>query len=222
VFTTRRGGHSRGPYESLNLGRLTGDRRELVERNYALIENELGVRLARVRQVHGADVVRLIAPVKRDGPLPRADGQATASRGIAPTVLTADCLPIALAGGGRVAMLHAGWRGLAAGVIEEGVRALRELGNGESPHAAIGPCAGPCCYEVGEDVHAVFAERFPHARRGPNLDLPAIARSRLEAAGAAVVYDVGLCTICSPRDLFYSHHRDRGVTGRQAGLVWLT
>ncbi len=158
-----------------------------------------------------------------DGPLREADGLATALRGLAPTVLTADCLPIAVAGGGAVAMLHAGWRGLAAGVVEEGIRAARRLGKpGAALHAAIGPGAGRCCYEVGEEVHAVFAERFPEARHGANLDLAAIARSLLQVAGAQVIHDVGLCTICSPPELFFSHRRDHGVTGRQAGIAWLT
>jgi YfiH family protein len=216
VFTTRRGGHSRGPYESLNLGRLTDDDPELVERNRATLEAELGVRLAFVRQVHGAEVIRVAAPADRASPLPEADGQATALRRIAPTVLTADCLPIALAADGAVAMLHAGWRGLAAGVIGEGVRALREVGGSGAISAAIGPGAGPCCYEVGEEVLAVFGEP------GPTLDLKAIARAQLERSGAGVVHDVGLCTICSAPALFFSHRRDHGVTGRQAGTVWLT
>ena len=214
VFTTRRGGHSRGPYESLNLGRLTDDDPDCVRRNRAEVEAELGVPLTLVRQVHGKQVLTVTGP--SEPPLPEADGQATASRGVAPTVLTADCLPIALAADGAVAMLHAGWRGLAAGVIDEGVRALREVGGDGPISAAIGPGAGPCCYEVGEEVLSVFGEL------GPNLDLKAIARARLEHAGVATVHDVGLCTICSAPDLFFSHRRDRGVTGRQAGIAWLT
>ncbi len=215
VFTTRRGGYSSGPYESLNLGRLTDDQPGLAERNRALLESELGVALAYVRQVHGTGVVRLAE--RNDEPLLEADGQATALRGIAPTVLTADCLPIAVASAGAVAMLHAGWRGLAGGVIDEGVRALRELGEDGPLQAAIGPGAGGCCYEVGDDVRAAFE---PSAHRGANLDLKAVARARLETAGVGVVHDVGLCTICSPRELFFSHRRDHGQTGRQAGIVW--
>jgi YfiH family protein len=216
VFTTRRGGYSGGPYTSLNLGRLTADRPENVERNREIVEVELGVRLAHVRQVHGAEVLRLTRADGAPGPLREADGQSTALRGSAPAVLVADCLPIALAAGGAVAMLHAGWRGLAAGVIEEGVRALRDVGGDGVISAAIGPGAGPCCYEVGEEVLSVFDAP------GPNLDLKAIARARLERAGAGVVHDVGLCTICSAPELFYSHRRDHGITGRQAGIVWLT
>jgi len=215
VFTTRRGGHSSGPYGSLNLGRLTDDSSELVERNRQRVEDGLGVRLAYVRQVHGSDVIRL---ERIDAPLQEADGQATTLGGIAPTVLVADCLPIALAGDGAVAMLHAGWRGLAGGVIDEGVAAMRELGARGPLHAAIGPGAGPCCYEVGDEVRAVFEAS---AHRGANLDLKAIARARLEQAGIEVTSDVKLCTMCAP-ELFFSHRRDHGVTGRQAGIVWRT
>jgi YfiH family protein len=213
VFTTRRGGYSSGPYASLNLGRLTEDDPALVERNRAAVEAELGVRLAFVRQVHGAHVIELTAQAD---PPPEADGHATAVRGVGAAVLTADCLPIALAADGAVAMLHAGWRGLAGGVIAEGVSALRDVGGRGPITAAIGPGAGPCCYEVGEEVLGVFGEP------GPNLDLKAIARARLEGEGVVTVHDVGLCTICSPPDLFFSHRRDRGITGRQAGIVWLT
>jgi YfiH family protein len=220
VFTTRRGGVSEGPYASLNLGRFTDDDPGAVEHNRAQIEAGLHVRTTYTRQVHGSRVLRVTAPA--EGSPPEADGQATATLRIAPVALVADCLPVALAADGAVAMLHAGWRGLAAGVIEEGVRALRELGATETPRAAIGPGAGPCCYEVGEEVHAMFAEQFPQARRAQNLDLKAIALARLEQAGVETVRDVGLCTICSGSDLFYSHRRDQGITGRQAGIAWLS
>ncbi len=220
VFTTRRGGFSQGQYASLNLGRLTDDDPEAVAGNRARIEAELGVRIAYTRQVHGSRVLRVSAPPE-GSPVP-ADGQATASTAIAPSVLVADCLPVAVAGEGAVAMLHAGWRGLADGVLAEGVRALRELGASWPIRAAIGPGAGPCCYEVGPEVHAVFAEQFPQARDGSNLDLKAIAREQLEQAGAETVRDLGFCTICSPPELFYSHRRDGGITGRQAGIAWLS
>ena len=220
VFSTRRGGFSGGPYASLNLGRFTDDDPQAVQRNRAHVEALLGVPLTYTRQIHGCRVLRVSAP--RDGAPAEGDGQATATAGIAPTALVADCLPVAVAGDSAVAMLHAGWRGLASGVIREGVRALRELGAGGRLTAAIGPGAGPCCYEVGPEVHAVFAGRFRQARQGSNLDLKAIARAELEQAGVATVYDVGLCTICSPPELFYSHRRDRGLTGRQAGIAWLS
>ena len=117
-------------------------------------------------------------------------------------------------------MVHAGWRGLAAGVVAEGARAVRELGAGGPLAAAIGPGAGPCCYEVSDEVRDVFAAHGPGARRGRNLDLKAIARAELEGSGVSEIHDAELCTICS--ELFFSHRRDHGVTGRQAGLAWLS
>jgi hypothetical protein len=145
-------------------------------------------------------------------------------------VLVADCLPVLLASRGAVAALHAGWRGLAAGILEEGVRAVHELGaceevggseelgGGEELLAYIGPGAGPCCYEVGEDVHAEFAGAGRIGAR--NLDLPALARERLLAAGVGRVELAGCCTICDER--FYSHRREGERAGRQAGIVWLS
>lgn len=160
-----------------------------------------------------------------DGPLQpsfRADGHACAAEGVAAMVLAADCLPVVLGARGAVAALHAGWRGLAAGVLEEGVRALREVGGSGDVVAVLGPCAGRCCYEVGEEVHAAFVAEGPDARAGRNLDLKAIARRQLGRAGVEEVHDPGLCTICSDPSLFFSHRRDHGVTGRQAGIAWLS
>jgi YfiH family protein len=221
VFTTRRGGSSRGPYASLNLGRLTGDHPEAVAQNRAALERELGVRLVHGRQVHGAEVHVVDSAPDASARPEEADGQATAQRGFGLMVLVADCLPIALAGQGAVAMLHAGWRGLAAGVVSQGVRAVRELGADGELSAVIGPGAGPCCYEVSEEVHRAFGPNGMHARRGRHLDLKAIARAQLARAGVGDVHDVGLCTICADPSLLFSHRRDRGVTGRQAGIVWL-
>jgi YfiH family protein len=221
VFTTRRGGHSSGPYESLNLGLLTDDRPEDVRRNRRTLADELGVEFAYIRQVHGTDVVATSAP--SSGAQADADAQVTTAAGVAPMVMTADCLPIAVAGGGAVSVIHAGWRGLADGIIDAALGALRELAPGDGQLvAAIGPGAGACCYEVGDEVHGRFAGYDELARHGRNLDLKAIARAQLEAAGANAVHDVGLCTICSDPALFFSHRRDRGVTGRQAGIAWLT
>ncbi|MGI8506963.1 MAG: polyphenol oxidase family protein [Solirubrobacteraceae bacterium] len=227
VFTTRGGGFSRGPYQSLNLGRLTGDDPDAVQRNRDALERELGVQLSFVRQVHGSRVCELTAPsaarARGAGPdeLTRADGLVTTERGLAPTVLTADCLPVAIAGDGAVAMLHCGWRGLQAGVIAAGVHALDELGVVGERSAAIGPGAGPCCYEVGAEVHEAFAGHPDAVHRGPNLDLWAIARFELERAGIEKVHEIGVCTICSDPALLFSHRRERGVTGRQAGIAWL-
>lgn len=222
VFTTRRGGGSEGAYASLNLGFATGDDPRRARANRERVRAAVGApRAAYMYQVHGTAVRRLERSEQADGRV-EADGQATALRGIAPAALGADCLTVAIAAGGAVAIVHAGWRGLADGVLEAGVAAVRALAPVASApvSAAIGPGAGPCCYEVGPEVHARFAADRA-ARRGAHLDLPAIARGRLAGAGAGHVHDLGMCTICAP-ELFFSHRRDRGVTGRQAGLVWLT
>jgi YfiH family protein len=227
VFTTRRGGVSSGPYASLNLGRMTPDDPDAVTRNRDRIQQRIGGRLAMIRQVHGSRVRRLedapeVAGNGSHGELEEADGQATARPGLAPMVLTADCLAIAVAGGGALAILHAGWRGLADGVLDEGVGAVRELAHHGPLEAAIGPGAGRCCYEVGEEVHEQFAAYGERARNGSNLDLKLIAREQLERAGVQTVHDTDLCTICAPASLFFSHRRDHGITGRQAGIAWLT
>lgn len=228
MFTTRRGGVSVGPFATLNLGRLTSDDPGAVIRNRARLQGRVPSRLAMIRQVHGTRVLSITDPARASGPEPlgeleEADGQAAAVRGVAPVVLTADCLPIALAAKGAVAMLHAGWRGLAGGIIDAGVQAVLELG-GEpgSLAAAVGPGAGRCCYEVGEEVQARFRSHAGEPLPGRRLDLKAIAREQLAAAGVETVHDVGLCTICTPPELFFSHRRDAGITGRQAGIVWLT
>ena len=221
VFSTRRGGGSRGPYESLNLGLFTGDEAALVDANREALAASLGVGFAFAHQVHGAHVAVAQRIADRGSDLPDADGQATTARGVAPMVLTADCLPVAVAGEGAVAMLHAGWRGLAGGVIGEGVRVLRELGVTGELQAAIGPGAGVCCYEVGEEVHAALLGAGPDVRDGANADLKLVARRLLEAAGVRSVHDVGVCTICCEPSLFFSHRRERGLTGRQAGVAWL-
>lgn len=222
VFTTRRGGVSEGPYASLNLGKLTDDDPHAVERNRTRLETQIGVPMALIRQVHGTDVLRLTAPPNGTADLPEADGQATALPGVAPLVMTADCLPVAVAGDGAVAMLHAGWRGLAGGVLLEGVNALRQLGARNPLTAAIGPGAAACCYEVGDEVHAEFEHLGDRRRRGQNLDMKWIARHQLEQAGVQTVHDIEMCTICGDPSLLFSHRRDSGVTGRQGGVVWLS
>jgi YfiH family protein len=207
LFTTRRGGVSDGPFASLNLGLWTDDDAERVRANRTRVAVLTGGRLAQARQVHGTDVVEADPDA-----VVEADGQVTAEHGVAAMALTADCLPIALVADEGVGMLHAGWRGLANGVIAKGVDALRALGAGRIS-AAIGPGAGPCCYEVGAEVHAAFGTS------GRTVDLKAIARERLEQAGVATVHDCGLCTV-HDAERFFSHRRDRGVTGRQAGVAW--
>ncbi|MDO8189558.1 polyphenol oxidase family protein [Conexibacter sp. JD483] len=222
LFTTRRGGVSQGPYASLNLGRLTADEPAAVERNRELLAQALRIPRAQIAQglqVHETVVRRVCLQPDPDAEPTPADGQATALADVAPLVLTADCLPVALIACGAVAMVHAGWRGLAGGVLEEGVRALRELGADGHVAAAIGPGAGRCCYQVGDDVRAAFARYGDGVLDGDRIDLKAIARKKLKAAGVGEVHDAGLCTICSDPSLFFSYRRD-GVTGRQAGVAW--
>lgn len=219
LFTTRRGGVSTGPYASLNLGLFTEDDPAHVSENRDRVAAAVGVPRRRFQQgfqVHAAHVRALDAPPDPDEEPVPADGQATSVPDVATVVVAADCVPIAVAAPGAVAVLHAGWRGLHAGVVAEGVRAVRELGGTGPVAAAIGPGAGGCCYEVGVEVHAAFGSALPS---GP-IDLKAIAAERLRAAGVAAVHDVGLCTICSDASLFFSHRRDDGVTGRQAGIAW--
>ena len=171
-------------------------------------------------QVHGTSVRRVREIPDPTEPLAEADGQATTLEHVAAVVLTADCLAVALVAREAVAIVHAGWRGLAGGALAEGVRALRVLGAAGAVRAAIGPGAGACCYETGPEVHAAFADYGPQARRGDNADLKHVARRQLEEAGVGEVHDVGLCTLCAAPGLFFSHRRDGAATGRQAGVVW--
>jgi YfiH family protein len=171
------------------------------------------------RQVHGRTVRR----VRHEGEAQSraaeidADGQATGLRELGVMVLVADCLPVLLGSGGAVAALHVGWRGLAAGVLDEGVRAVRELDRANEIRAVIGPGAGICCYEVGEEVHEVLGGKN---REGSRVDLKAIAREQLVRGGVDEVHDLGLCTICDPR--FFSHRREGSHAGRQVGVAWLS
>lgn len=244
LFTTRAEG---------NLSTMRGPGHEQGRDERDRLCEQLGLRwLCASRQVHGAVVQRVRTQEGSAGEAVAldADGHATALRGVGAMVLVADCLPVILGTEGAVAALHAGWRGVAAGVLEEGVRALRELGGEGDITAVIGPGAGPCCYEVGPEVHAAFGDRFGvgpegialggrsevgavgHAvpgdrsevgRRRPrarNLDLPRLARERLAAAGVGRIEDVGVCTICDER--LFSHRREGLRAGRQAGIAWLS
>jgi YfiH family protein len=176
--------------------------------------------LIRGYQEHGTRVQRVRTLPREEPPDaegPRADGQATALRGVGAMVLAADCLPVALGCSGAVAMIHAGWRGLAAGVLEQGVLAVRELSGEEPIVAVVGPGAGVCCYEVGPELHDAFADAHSRDR---HLDLRAIAHERLLAAGVRQVRDLDACTICDTR--FFSHRREGANAGRQAGVAWLS
>ena len=222
LFSTRRGGVSAGPFASLNLGKLTDDDASAVDENRSRLGAQAGFAWERFcygKQVHAAGVRRATEPPGPDRPFAEEDGQATALTDAATIVFTADCLPIALVAEGAVAMLHGGWRGLAAGIVEEGVRALREVGGVVAIEAALGPSARGCCYEVGEEVHAAFPGI--DARVGErNIALEVVARVQLTDAGVDAVHDTGLCTMCSDPSLFFSHRRDAGVTGRQGGVAW--
>lgn len=221
LFTTRRGGVSGGPFASLNLGRLTADTDANVDANRARVAAATGCPRERFlygRQVHGAAVRRATEPPGPQRPHAEEDGQATALAGHPALVFVADCLPVLLVTDTAVAAIHAGWRGIAQGVLAEGVGAVRDVGGTGPVTALIGPGARGCCYEVGEEVHAAFAGY--DARRGErNLDLAAVTRAKLAEAGVDGTHDTGLCTMCEP-ELFFSHRRDGGVTGRQAGVVW--
>jgi YfiH family protein len=220
VFSSRRGGVSSGPYDSLNLGMLTDDAKANVDENRRRLGELVGhpwERFCYGRQVHGATVRRATEPPSAQRPYAHEDGQATALTDAAAIVFVADCLPVLLAAPGGVAALHCGWKPLAAGIVAGGVRALREVGGDGPIQAAIGPGARGCCYGVGEEVHAHFAAY--DARRGErNLDLAAVAAQQLSRAGVDTVHDTGICTICGEE--FFSHRRDGGVTGRQAGVIW--
>jgi YfiH family protein len=198
--------------------RSWGDVRETHDQ----IAGRLGVKLVRTKQVHGSKVIGVNEQPPATNPLElEADGVVTATRGVAPTVITADCLPIVIASPRAVATVHAGWRGLDAGLIANAVARLRELSPGVM-NAAIGPGAGICCYEVGDDLHRRFNAHCQDFRRGRNLDLKAIARVQLMEAGVARIHDMGICTICGDAGQFFSYRREGPDTGRQAAVAWLS
>jgi YfiH family protein len=222
AFSTRCGGVSEKPFESLNLGILTGDDRQAVLANRRRLADALGLDSRGVlmgRQVHGAELMGhesaqdpspFAAP---GGDLPEVDGHFTAAPGLAPLVLVADCYPVALSGPGGVVMLHCGWRGLADGIVAHGARAVR------AEAAAVGPGIGRCCYEVGQEVLERFEDLGDGIADGRMLDLAEVCRRLLEREGVKAVETAGLCTKCEPAH-FYSHRRDGEHSGRQAGVVW--
>jgi polyphenol oxidase len=224
AFSTRLGGVSEAPFDSLNLGVLTDDATEAVIENRLRLAGALALDPARVPiglQVHGAELASHSGP-QDPSPfalpgtdLPSVDGHVVTSPGLAPLVFVADCLPVALSGPGGVAMLHCGWRGLAGGIVAGGAEAVG------ATDAAIGPGIGPCCYEVGDEVLASFTDLGDGVVEGRMLDLAEVARQLLRRAGVERIESAGLCTSCET-ELFFSHRRDRGVTGRQAGLAWLS
>lgn len=223
LVTTRAGGISHGAYASLNLGARVGDDPAAVERNREILRSTLPADPVWLHQVHGTDVVE----AESAAPLARADGVVAHTRHAVCAVLTADCLPVLLsdAAGTSVGVAHAGWRGLAAGVIESTL-AQMHVAAGEVL-AYLGPAIGPQVYEVGQDVVDAFVARdadaagaFAPAAPGKFMaDLYALARRRLAAAGVRRVFGGGFCTY-RDRDRFYSYRRDH-TTGRMASLVWL-
>lgn len=231
AFSTRLGGVSEPPFDQLNLGVLTDDDPAAVTENRRRLAAALGLdpeQVVYALQVHGTRLIdhsegasesrgsfrtHIDRKEPRDG-LPEADGHVVRQPGLAPLVFVADCLPVALHGPGGLAMVHAGWRGLAGGIVGAAAEAV------EATAAAIGPGIGPCCYEVGEEVLGAFADLGDGIAVGRMLDLPEVARRRLAEAGVERVDCAGLCTSCE-RELFFSHRRDHGRTGRQAGIAWI-
>lgn len=232
VATTRTGGVSTGTFSSLNLGDHVNDDASAVGRNRTLLRDvlELPADPVWLNQVHGADVATLAGTVADRAPRPTADAAITRVPGVVCAVLTADCLPVLVCNraGTHVAAAHAGWRGLASGVLEVTVAALAAAGApADSLLAWLGPAIGPASYEVGADVRDAFLKADPAAEAAfeanrPGhwlLDLYAAARARLHRAGVTAVTGGEYCTLAEP-ERFYSHRRD-GVTGRQATLIWL-
>ncbi len=203
-----------------NLSTGAGERHEQGFTRRQQLCERLGLQwLCSSRQTHGTAVNTIARVSGRAGEALAldADGHATALHGVGATVMAADCLPVALGSTGAVAIVHAGWRGLAAGVLEVGVTALRKLADDAPIEAIVGPCAGVCCYEVGAEVHAAFGGAH---RVGRHIDLRAIAHERLATAGVGRVRDVQACTICDER--FFSYRREGARAGRQAGVAWLS
>jgi polyphenol oxidase len=218
AFTTRVGGVSKGPYASLNLGRKSGDVPERADENRRIACEAIGAdveKLALNFQVHSACVLRAAPGMRGE----HADGLWTDEPGLPILAMSADCLPIVLARVGKpgVAVLHAGWRGLLAGIVAAGTDAL----GGEKLVAAVGPAIGPCCYEVGDEVAAPFRARFgDDVVRGSRLDLWTSAERALLAAGVERVDRFDRCTFCEP-ETFFSHRRDAGITGRQGVIGYV-
>ena len=212
AFSTWNGGVSEGPFESLNLGRMTGDDPDRVDENRRRLCAEVGADVEKIalnRQHHSATVHRAVTG-SRGVP---GDGLWSDAPDEPMIALAADCLTIAIArtngGAPALAVLHAGWRGLLEGIVEAGAAAL----GGTARAAAVGPAIGPCCYEVGRDVAEAFTAHYGSGlMRGRNLDLWTAAERALRAVGCASVDRFDLCTKCNA-DLFFSERR----TGRPRG-----
>jgi len=228
VFTTRAGGVSVGSHAGLNVGSTSGDTPDDVRENRARLAAALGVDADRVtmgHQVHGADVHAVDGPTSPGRYLgelsgwAEGDGLVTRAAGLPLMVLGADCLPVLLwrTDGSAVAAVHAGWRGLVAGILRNAVEAL-----GGEVGVAVGPGVRPCCYPVDAELRRTFADRFgDETVTGDAVDLAAAARIELVRAGVADdrVETTGACTSCDA-ERFFSYRRDGERTGRQAGIIW--
>lgn len=224
AFSTRQGGVSEGDFESLNLGILTDDEPDRVVENRRILGKAVGAdpeTATMAWQVHGARVFEADGRgvVTPGTDFEQGDGLWTEKPGRALGLLTADCFPVALArrnGTPRLVVLHVGWRGLVDGILENGVAAVAG-----PAAAAIGPGIGPCCYEVGEEVAEQFRARFgDDVMDRRNLDLAQAIERGLSAAGVETVERTGHCTSCEP-ELFFSHRRDQGRTGRQGVIAYI-
>lgn len=234
-FTTRRGGVSQPPFDSLNLGARWGDDAAAIAENRRRFEAAAGgggVRFA--RQVHGCAVARATADASVEAIAAiAADAVITETPGMAVGVYVADCVPILIADvrTGACAAVHAGWRGTVAGVLGVTLRHMTgELGSRTTDlRVAIGPAIGPCCFEVGPEVVAAVEAAFPGARQGgailsraprPHVDLAWLNRAAAESAGVLpdAIESAGLCTRCDAAR-FFSYRRDAGRTGQLAAFV---
>ncbi len=238
LMTTRAGGVSRSPWDTLNLGTAVGDDPAAVAENRRRFARALGARPVYLRQVHGATVV-MVSAADAEGDPPEADGAVTDEVGVACVVQVADCLPVLFAApdGRAVGAAHAGWRGLAAGVVERTLEHVCALAGcaPQEVRAWLGPCIGPRRFEVGADVlqpfgadpqapsaHPRFVPRTdvhrPDGRPRWLADLAGLARDRLGAAGVTAIDGASACTV-EEGSRFFSFRRD-GVTGRHAAAVW--
>ena len=232
LCTTRQGGVSRAPFDSFNLGSHVGDDAQAVQRNWQILQQRLGAKPLALQQVHGTHLLRLTPTTTANQ---QADACTTAEAGLACTVMVADCLPVLLCNRSatQVAAAHAGWRGLAHGVLEQTVAGFAP---GDALLAWLGPCIGPQAFEVGDEVRAAFCQVDASAQQcfTPGLqagkwwaDLAGLARQRLHAAGVSAIYgNDGSAQWCTAKQQsrFFSHRRDAvvlGSTGRMAACIWL-
>lgn len=228
--TTRAGGVGTAPHDTLNLGLRADDKPDAVAENRRRVRAAVPGEPLYLRQVHGADVVDADAPAETVEP--PADASVTVRPGRVLAIMVADCLPVVMSDehGSVLGVAHAGWRGLAGGVLENTLRAMRaRQPAARGWRAWVGPGIGPAAFEVGEDVLQAFAPDGPETLAlftpRPGIagkwlaDLPGLARLRLRRAGVAQPTLSGLCTV-SDADRFFSYRRDR-VTGRMALLAWL-